>query len=225
MVGTGRPPESIRHRAYEHACRVYAELEKRSVPAAGVTHDGKPYRLFRGSLQQLCMDLGYASTSQYSAIRDDLQAMRCIELERRGVRGVPGIWRLLRAPTVGLWEHYLPDRKFSRRVEADHREGHARALRAALERLPSTRPDVAAALRDAGITTFLGAVTWLARNLPETSLRALGPSMCLAYATEGTPVATPHTCAVEGLDDLTPSKAAGAWKRRQDALTRLGEVS
>lgn len=208
MTGRGRPPESIRHRAYEHACRVYAELERKSVQAAGVTHDGKSYRLFRGSLAELCVDLGYASTSQYAAIRDDLQQMRCIELERRGSSKQPGIWRVLRAPTVGLWEHYLPGRTFTRRVEADHRETHARALRAALERLPSTHPQVAAAPRDAGIRTLPGAVTWLAANLPEVSLRNLGPSMCLAFATEGTPVATPHTCAPLPPDGAKPIKKA-----------------
>jgi hypothetical protein len=101
MTGRGRPPESIRHRAYEHACRVYAELERKSVPAAGVTHDGKSYRLFRGSLAELCVDLGYASTSQYAAIRDDLQQMRCIELERRGSSKQPASGESCERPRSG----------------------------------------------------------------------------------------------------------------------------
>jgi hypothetical protein len=46
--------------------------------------------------------------------------------------------------------------------------------------------------------------------------------MCLAFDVADTPCAVPHTCAVEGLDDLTPSTSAGSWKRRADALERLG---
>jgi hypothetical protein len=211
----GRPPESIRHRGYEHACRVHGALERRSVP----TTEG--HHLYRGSLQQLIAELGYSSAAQYAAIRNDLQAMGCLELERRGSGRQPSLWRVRRRPTVQLWDKFIPHRPFSRRLEASQRETHAANLRAALQRLPTTRPPVAAQLRDASVRTVAGAVTWLAANLSEGQLRELGPSMCLAYATEGTPVAVAHTCGVEGLDDLVPSQAAGSWKRRADKLAEL----
>jgi hypothetical protein len=216
----GRPPESIAHRGYEHARRVYAAMAERSVPVAG-EGERAGRRLFRGSLIALCADLGYTSSSQYAQIRNDLAAMGCIEQERRGSSVRPSLWLLKRAPTAELWHEFIPSRPFTRRLEATHRETHQQLLRAALGRLPTTRPEVAQQLREAGVKTTTGAITWLASNLSEKQLRSLGPGMCLAYAVERTPVAVPHTCGVEGLDDLVPSNAAGSWKRRADALERL----
>jgi hypothetical protein len=133
----------------------------------------------------------------------------------------PSLWLLKWRPTVALWDKCVPYRPFSRRTEATHRETHQQMLRAALGRLPTTHPQVAQQLHASGVQTTTGAITWLASNFSERQLRGMGPAFCLAYAVQDTPVAVAHTCGVEGLDDLTPSNAAGSWKRRSDALERL----
>jgi hypothetical protein len=206
-------------RGFEHCRRIYAALERRSVPVTG--GEGAGGRLFRGSLQGLMVELGYTSSQQYDQVKRRLYAMGCVEQLRRGTARQPSLWLLKAAPSAEAWDAHV-GRPFRRRVEQDHREAHAANLVAALERLPSTHPEIAVVLRDAGVRTVAGAVTWLASNLDEVSLRTLGPGLCLGYATAGTPVEVAHTCAVPDLDPLTPSTSAGAWKRRADKLAELG---
>jgi hypothetical protein len=167
------------------------------------------------------VELGYTSSQQYDQVKRHLYAMGCVEQLRRGTARQPSLWLLKAAPTPEAWDAHV-GRPFTRRTEQDHREAHTANLRAALGRLPTTHPEVAGALRDAGVRTVAGAITWLAAHLGEISLRALGPGLCLGYATAGTPVEVAHTCAVPDLDPLTPSTSAGAWKRRADKLAELG---
>jgi hypothetical protein len=205
-------------RGFDHCRRIYADLERRSVPVAG--GEGKGGRLFRGSLQGVMVELGYTSNQQYHEVKTRLYAMGCITQLRRGRDHRPGLWLLKRVPTPQAWDARV-GRPFNRRIEQDQREAHAANLGAALERLPSTHPEVAAQLRQAGVKTIAGAITYLAATLDEQRLRELGPSLCLGYAVEGSPVEVAHTCGVDGLDDTVPSTSAGAWKRRADKLAEL----
>lgn len=157
------------------------------------------------------VELGYTSSQQYHRVKGRLVVMECIQELRHGTAHRPTIWLLKATPSVEAWNATSVGPERGARGQPPGRAGA----------LADHAPQVAEQLRDAVLRTLPGAITWVAANLSERQLRELGPSCCLAYAVEGTPVAVPHTCGVEGLDDLVPSSAARAWKRRADKLDEL----
>jgi hypothetical protein len=134
--------------------------------------------------------------------------MGCISQLRRGTRYRLGAWALIRPPTVEAWhEACLPP--FSRKREAQLRDGHHRALKAFLRTVAHEHPQLiglifadkgVAALRLADLLTWLLGrdEAWLRREFPSGEV-------CLGYHVPG----AVHTCLVPGLDPLAPSHAAG----------------
>jgi hypothetical protein len=135
-------------RGFEHTGRIYAELQRRSIPTA----DGD--RLFCGSLQGLMVALGYTSSQQYHQVKGRLVAMGCIEQLRRGTARRPTVWLLKAAPSVEAWDAYVR-RPFSRRAEQTQREAMPPAS-GVLSGDCRPLAQVARALREAGVKTAVG---------------------------------------------------------------------
>jgi hypothetical protein len=214
MAGPGRPGRrpGATSRAYEHAERVYRELELRSVPAADGT------RLFRGNLLTLLRELGYTSRAQYADIKTALVAMGCVRQFQRGARFKLGAWLLLRWPTVELWEAHVG--RIVHRDDLSQREQHDQMLVRFILSMTTLRRDLLLTLVASGVRTPEEVIAWLGK-LPEKRMRLLFPAgeVCVAYHVEG----APHVCQVAGLDETAPSSAAGAWKRRADHLAQLSD--
>jgi hypothetical protein len=143
----GRPPGAT-PRAFEHAQRVYAAMLARSVPAVEVGDPEVPAEasaIYVGDLLSLMRELGAirarSSTQQYHQTKHELVEMGCISQLRRGTRYRLSAWALIRPPTVEAW-HEACLRPFSRKREAQLRDGHHRALKAFLRTVAHEHPQL-----------------------------------------------------------------------------------
>jgi hypothetical protein len=219
MSRRGRPPGATA-RAFQACEVIYAAMLQRSVSLAeapdelvALVPEGAS-RLFVGSLIRLLRELGMTSLETYHSRKHELVAMGCIAQVRAGKRYVAGCWALLAAPTVERWDEAVA-RPFSRKRELEVRELHQAHLTSFLESAPVLFPRLLREAHAAGCLTSTDLLHYLA-DLPERRLRALHP-LCLGYAVPG----TVHTCAIDPLDVVAPSYAAGAWRRRADHLEQL----
>lgn len=114
--------------------------------------------------------------------------MGCISQLRRGTRYRLGAWALIRPPTVEAW-HEACLRPFSRKREAQLRDGHHRALKVFLRTVAHEHPQLiglifadkgVAALRLADLLTWLLGrdEAWVRREFPSGDV-------CLGYHVPG----------------------------------------
>jgi len=86
---------------YNHCVNVYEAMEKESKVV--IEGDGPPRRIWVGFLTKLINeDLGLA-VPYYSAVRNNLKRMGCIDQLQRGGGTHPSTWELIKNPTEDLF--------------------------------------------------------------------------------------------------------------------------
>lgn len=91
---------------FEHACNVYADMEKSAKPVA---HQGQEILVYEGHLTQLFKGLRL-SVPYYTAIKNQLIGMGCIEQMRRGGGSGMSKWVLWKTPTLDEWQAFSPSK-------------------------------------------------------------------------------------------------------------------
>jgi len=128
--------DAIMPQIYNHCVTVYEAMK---ATAEVITDQGTPRRVWRGFLTKLINEDCGLAVPYYSAVRNNLVRMGCIEQINRGGGTHPSMWELIKNPTEQL---FLEKGKVRTNSKTAVMEGQISDLTARLERVENMLKNV-----------------------------------------------------------------------------------